>query len=518
MTICQTLWVNDKNLLKDSFGWLSPQHHIMGWALSCLKLTSNYSTVNLYTDASGVELFKDELNLPYSSILNEYSKLDVQTDLWAIPKLLTYAKQDEAFLHVDGDVFVWHPFEEKLLSANLIAQNLEKGTGHYYQVFAPLVEKLKYMPQWLKSNLYSTNLRAYNAGILGGSDNAFFKTYVATAMKFIEKNKSVELNTNFNILYEQLLFYSLAKQNKKQVSCLLDKIFGDNGYTRSEVAFFPNANKLRYLHLIGAYKRDKEICDWVARHLFHENPELYLRIIALFKEKHYFYTSKIREAHSLQVPNNKTAFSFTRTERLLKRLDSEISFKSLVQLKSYVSQSENLVIKALFAYEQKIKQLCTKFKKKDAAILKQLEMDSISSLAFLSASDEVQQATVFKRNPYLEVVYSANDWTTLQIAEKGYIGLKTSNKKDIVIGILPEMFFSGFREVALDDISVNLIILAEQEISYSQLTTSAKHYFPKSGGKSEEKSFNELMLLKMEYLITNKILFVVQTSGDESKI
>jgi hypothetical protein len=45
MVICQTLWVNDNNLLEDSFGWLSPEHHLMGWALSALKLKKFYPTV-----------------------------------------------------------------------------------------------------------------------------------------------------------------------------------------------------------------------------------------------------------------------------------------------------------------------------------------------------------------------------------------------------------------------------------------------------------------------------------------
>ena len=112
MVICQTLWVNNNNLLKDSFGWLSAQHHLMGWALSSLKLKKIYPTVNLHTDNASIALLKNEIGLPYTNFFDDYSTIKCQPGLWALPKLLTYAKQDNPFLHVDGDVFVWRPFKK----------------------------------------------------------------------------------------------------------------------------------------------------------------------------------------------------------------------------------------------------------------------------------------------------------------------------------------------------------------------------------------------------------------------
>jgi hypothetical protein len=81
--------------------------------------------------------------------------------------------------------------------------------------------------------------------------------------------------------------------------------------------------------------------------------------------------------------------------------------------------------------------------------------------------------------------------------------------KDIVIGIVPELFFNGYREVVLDQVCVNLIVISEQEITYQELLNMAQGYFPKGGDKNENKSFDELMQLKMEYLIANKVLFKV---------
>lgn len=46
----QTLWTGHKSLVRDSFGWLEPQYHLMAWALSCLMLRESYDDVELYTD------------------------------------------------------------------------------------------------------------------------------------------------------------------------------------------------------------------------------------------------------------------------------------------------------------------------------------------------------------------------------------------------------------------------------------------------------------------------------------
>ena len=45
MKICQTLWSNHKNLLEDSFGWLSPTP-FDGMTYSCLKIQEFYSDVH----------------------------------------------------------------------------------------------------------------------------------------------------------------------------------------------------------------------------------------------------------------------------------------------------------------------------------------------------------------------------------------------------------------------------------------------------------------------------------------
>lgn len=447
MIICQTLWTQNKDLMKESFGWLTPQHHLMGWALSVTKLVQHYNAVNLYTDSNGKKVLIDGLGLPYVKTIIDYDDFNYPSYLWALPKLLTYAKQRQPFLHVDGDIMLWQPFEESLLSGELIAQNLERGTEYYQNCFWPLLNELIYVPQILKENLVSHKMMAYNAGIIGGRDLSFFKRFVSLAVKFIDKNRNCKLDGNFNMIAEQLLFFSIAKKENKNVKCYFDKVFDDNKYYQEEMADFYNIKKLKYLHLIGSFKRQTEVCDMLARHLRQESEELYLRIINLFKEKHYFYNSKLKNIFPGITQLGRKNFKYTRSEQFAKSLDPNCNFGSNLLLIQYIKGSRNLLLKALFSYEQKINRICAKFSKIDVLALDQLENSMLASVSFLDVDNEERKTMVIRRNPYVEIIYSAFDWTTIQILRNGGMNVRCSWKDDFVIAIIPELFFPDIEKL-----------------------------------------------------------------------
>ncbi len=505
MTICQTLWTDKKNLLENNFGWLTPQYHLMAWALSALKLSQHYKTIHLYTDSVGEEILINQLGLPYTSVFNDYDDLGYPPYLWALPKLLTYAKQKQPFLHVDGDVMVWEPFRTELLSAELIVQNLEKGTEYYKDFFVPLCSQLKYLPSILKRNL-TNNTRAYNAGIMGGSDLPFFNRFVSLALRFIEKNKNCKLNQNINMIFEQLLFFSLAKKEKKKVACLIGKTFNDNGYNYKDFADFPNAEKLGYLHLIGMHKSSKENCDWLARFLRQENEEVFFRIITLFKKQHYFYNSKFKEIYPIHELTKVSKFTFKKCLFFLKSLNSNLDFKSNLQLGRYINNCQSLLLKELFTYEKRISRICKKFKKIDFGLLKQLEEDSMKSVCFFSAEQRDRMNMLIYRNPYTEIIHSAFDWTDMQYTGMKSINIKCSDKRNIVIGVVPELFFSGYRELVLDDVCVNIIILSENKITCQSLLEKIRGLLPHCEDQEGEMELQDSILSKVIFLLKNKLL------------
>ena len=116
MNLLQTLYIDkSKDLFRDSFGWAAPEYHLMGWALSCLQLHKVYGNITLFANSQAADLLIDKLQLPYTEVNLAHNKLTlIHPNLWALPKIYTYSLQEHPFLHIDGDVFLFEPFNPNL--------------------------------------------------------------------------------------------------------------------------------------------------------------------------------------------------------------------------------------------------------------------------------------------------------------------------------------------------------------------------------------------------------------------
>ena len=107
-------------------GWPSKKYEYMSWALSCLSFKKFYPNIELITDAYGKKTLVDELQLPYTSVKIELDVLNkYPTQLWALGKLHAYSLQEEPFIHVDNDIFIWRKFDDEIENAHLIAQHVD---------------------------------------------------------------------------------------------------------------------------------------------------------------------------------------------------------------------------------------------------------------------------------------------------------------------------------------------------------------------------------------------------------
>lgn len=280
---------NSDAIFRDKGGWSNKLHYYMSWALSCLKFKELYGRIELVTDKYGKELLCDTLELPYTSVkveldcLNEYNH-----HLWALGKLYAYSIQEEPFLHVDSDVYIWKKFPQKLLFSDLIAQNWEIN----YDVNAKFYQKLQnefiFFPECIKDKEFPKvgEIFQANAGILGGNDIGFIKEYTQNAFDFIDKNQDnfEKLSSQkgmFNMVYEQYLFYQLAESKGKNITYLLNKV-EDNFAGLAD--FHMLTYYQYYIHALGTYKKFQRIGVCVAERLFIEYPDYYYRIINLFNK------------------------------------------------------------------------------------------------------------------------------------------------------------------------------------------------------------------------------------------
>jgi len=311
----------------------------MSWALSCLKLSEYYECVELITDRYGKYLLVDCLDLPYSNTEIKLDFLDKYPhDLWAISKIYSYGLQNEPFLHVDGDVFIWQEIDQKMNQKPLVAQNIEYNLNLYHKALKIVTRKFKKLPDVLY-NQKESKIYSINAGVVGGTNINFFKNFTKCAFSIIDNNYK-RMNNNemylYNFIIEQYLFYCLANQQDIEISCLIDEIIDDPKYLG-----FANMDcvpQKKYIHVMGSYKKIYSVCKNLGRRLRIEYPKYYYRIIDLcykynlFQNSMYYYPVRYIE-DQFYLKNkyiNNTSFLLGRNSKLFKERISKSRIEDIL--------------------------------------------------------------------------------------------------------------------------------------------------------------------------------------------
>ncbi len=293
--IVQTLWTkpafdDDNSGFQQRFngGWLSKKYNFMAWTLSCLQLRKFYDKVELVTDARGKQLLIDILKLPYTDMrveldcLNHYPNI-----LWTLPKIYTYKIQKEPFIHVDGDVFIWEKFSKAIESAQLCSQQLVIDHKPQYVAMEEIEKHFKFIPDCIKKNKAENKiLKISNAGLFGGNNLDFFREFVKISFEFVDKNLAQldKLKSgSFGMIFEEYLFYCLAKEEGIEVAYLLEPLMDDFAGTQL-IGFETVPSKTKFIHPVGSFKKYRQICDLLSNTLLVNYPDYYYRIIRLLHE------------------------------------------------------------------------------------------------------------------------------------------------------------------------------------------------------------------------------------------
>ncbi len=393
MKIVQSFWSGNQSDFKNSYGWHAYKHNWLSWILSCNQLVKYHKQVELYTDAFGYDILINQLQLPYTKVhvvldeLNHYNK-----NLWAVGKIKTFQLQTEPFIHVDGDIFVWESLTDKFSTSNLVTQNLEITTDYYRSGWNIIHPQLTYMPkEMIPYHKQEVNL-ACNMGIIGGNNLDFFKAYCQKSLDFVDKNK-IDWNKsealNFNIFFEQVLFYGVALQNNEPIDYLFDEISKDNDY--KGFGDFDKVPHKTYLHLLGVYKRNPYVCKYLEVYTQKHYPEQYSKLMKLINEEE----------------NNTNEITFLNKEKVKSLVDA---FNS--ELKNNTFESENFLLKRDLYNEGLPNQLdeflkansnfnivllnCFTIKTEsfDDSIFKTLEIEELNNINRLYELDEIDEIMI----------------------------------------------------------------------------------------------------------------------------
>ncbi|GAB3710759.1 hypothetical protein GCM10027598_16420 [Amycolatopsis oliviviridis] len=255
--------------------WPSDFFHTLSWILSFRLASRLFPTTALVTDDWGHELLVERLRLPFDDVSLSLNELAAQDpSWWALGKLHAYREQDEPFLHIDNDVFLWPGFPAEGLSGEVVAQNPEH---------APLSDAGYYRPSAVTAAIRSTGgflpeefsgytgEAALCTGIVGGTAIPLLRRYADLGIRMVESAgnqaawRRLAPLEDYNLVVEQYLLGALCwGSGVTDVQC----VFGSQHDTfREDVAIAQ-----RFTHLIASAKTDLHYMRLLAQRVKNHYP------------------------------------------------------------------------------------------------------------------------------------------------------------------------------------------------------------------------------------------------------
>ncbi|MBI3900079.1 MAG: hypothetical protein HY308_17560 [Gammaproteobacteria bacterium] len=275
--------------------WLSEAHHLLSWVVSLKTASRHYRPTVLYTDDAGARLLVDELGLEFDQVytsLNALAKYDA--GWWATGKLYTYRAQQEPFVHVDSDVYLWRRLPESLERAPLLAQNPEffmSGASYYEPETLEAALAINgggwLPPEWRWYRASGRQQRGENCGVFGGQHVDFIQHYAALALQLIEHRanrrawRALDRKPHHTVVLEQYLLSACIDYHRNRADSPYRDVDIDYLFSSMDDAFYSDkAVQLGYTHLIANAKQDVDIAKYLETRVAEDWPDYYERCLA----------------------------------------------------------------------------------------------------------------------------------------------------------------------------------------------------------------------------------------------
>ncbi|WP_263381650.1 DUF6734 family protein [Granulicella arctica] len=279
--------------------WASELHHWLAWGLSLAAASNHYPETVLVTDDAGARLLVDTLELPFAHVSTGLNSLgNEDPGWWSLGKMEAYRLQQEPFVHIDTDAFLWKPLRPDLEAADVFAQNPEPvvyGRSCYHpEDFESALGRPDsgWMPaewDWYRQASLGHG-RAECCGLFGGNRLDFIHHYVSQAMRLLRHRHNVRAWRNFAdkdgnmILLEQYLLTACLEYHR---SCADSSFHGidiryvfpsiDEAYTAE------SASEAGFTHLAAGAKRDAEVARDLQDATERELPEYFARCVDMVR-------------------------------------------------------------------------------------------------------------------------------------------------------------------------------------------------------------------------------------------
>ena len=300
----RAVWSYWSKPFRDQHGcpWTSPTHHLLSWVLSLQVARPHFETTMLVTDAEGARLLIDGLGLPFDHVSTELDSLhNLDSRWWVLGKLLAYSMQEQPFVHIDNDVYLWEPLPPRILTADILGQNLERFEFDRDSWYKPqrLNQFIQRANGWVpKEWAWYAGERGETAvccGIFGGQNIDFVRQYADTALEFAThpRNASAWLElrdlADHCVLLEQYLLNAMLTYHNRHASestqvelrCLFDSVsdgvvVGAHSDAMGSQSEFVGVG---YTHLMGSLKKNPRTADQLERIVRRDCPEHFDRCV-----------------------------------------------------------------------------------------------------------------------------------------------------------------------------------------------------------------------------------------------
>ncbi len=508
MKIVQTFWSGGKEIespLKISGGWISPEYHWMSWALSCLLLRRLYDQVELYTDEIGKRILVDILQLPYTDVHVVFDdSFVIHPKLFSLAKIHTYSLQEEPFVHVDGDLFLWKPLPESVMNAGLIASNPEVDLYFNKEILVEMEGHFQYIPSHLKDIYKQEHIFSSNAGIFGGSNIPFIRKYCSEAEQIIKENENCLEKVNIgntNMLIEQIsLFYLAARENVRIVYSVTEPVDHPlyKDYWR-----FADVPKVPMIHPVGGCKRIPYVIHHLGHRLQMEFPEMYYRIIEHCTSENIKLRNRLYhylDFNSIGKKNDLSKGRFFKNEVKFSGLevlkpDSNVSYRRTwltiahyfpeqsgmeKELKWFVQQEgmNNLLKEIYFLETQNLQCLEWLFLEAKKGEIYNAELDHYKKTSnFMMNSKWLQKKVTLKKGVRLLKVNRA--WGQLNIPEPEKVLVKVleSPENEYCVTLSADLFTLSIHEAYHEELDAIIITLIENPMRIEDILKDLTTYF-----------------------------------------
>lgn len=236
--------------------FMSLDHRII-LAVSVLLASQHYGRIEMVTDNQGARLF-ERMQLPFTTVRTDLEGFDVHPLAWAAGKMKAYSIQDEPFVHLDQDVFLFKALPERVTQAPIFAQSFEARPLY--------TASLQRTPEHHRKRLVTPDddWDCYNVGIIGGHDVEFLRDYATKGLEAIREFEAFDPIAM--TVYEQAWLARYARDCGKKVTTL----FNHTNPLEAEA--------LGYCHLMQC-KHSDDCVGRVRRRLQKMDPEMFNRAV-----------------------------------------------------------------------------------------------------------------------------------------------------------------------------------------------------------------------------------------------